>query len=159
MLTIKEAKGKEKIMEFGLPVLWLIIFVVLVLFEIATLGLTTIWFAIGALAAFMASIFNANIYVQLTLFVIVSFLFLLTTRPIFKKILTDKKVKTNIDGLIGQLAVVTVPIDNLQCSGAARINGVEWTARSIAPDVKFNEGDLVKVKEINGVKLIVEENI
>jgi len=146
-------------MGIEMPIVWLAIFIVLVLFEIATLGLTTIWFAVGALVAFFASVLGANIYIQLTLFVIVSLILLLTTRPLFKGLVNKKTIKTNVDSLVGQIAVVTIPIDNLQASGAATVNGVEWTARSVDPEVKFAEGEKVKIKEINGVKLIVEQNI
>ena len=140
------------------PVMWLIIFVLLILFEIATLGLTTVWFAMGALVAFFTSVFDANIYVQLTVFVLVSALLLMTTRPLFKGLVNKKTIKTNTDNLIGAIAEVTAPIDNLKACGAAKINGVEWTARSADQDVKFEVGEFVKIKEISGVKLIVEIN-
>ena len=145
-------------MHVDLPVLWLIIFVLLVLFEVMTLGLATIWFAIGALVAFFVAVAGGYIYLQLILFVLVSGVLLVTTRPIFVKMVQNKKIKTNAESLVGKTAVVTVPVDNLGCSGAVMINGVEWTARSVDNSIKFDKDEIVKIKEIDGVKLIIEQN-
>lgn len=135
---------------------WLIIFIILLVLELITLGLTTIWFAIGAVIAFVASLCGGSFELQLALFVSVSFVLLFFTRPVLMKRINTKTVKTNVDELVGQLAKVTVPIDNLQASGAAMVNGLEWTARSSDVDVRIESGQMARIKEIKGVKLIVE---
>ncbi len=135
---------------------WLIIFIVLLIWELITLGLTTVWFAVGAIVAFAVSLCGGGFELQLALFVSVSSVLLFFTRPVLMKRINMKTVKTNADGLVGQLAKVTVTIDNLQASGAARINGLEWTARSSDVDVRIEAGQMARIKEIKGVKLIVE---
>lgn len=135
---------------------WLMIFIILLILELITLGLTTIWFAVGAVIAFIASLCNGSFELQLALFVSVSFVLLFFTRPVLMKRINSKTVKTNADGLVGQLVKVTIPIDNLQASGAAMINGLEWTARSSDVDVRIEAGQMARIKEIKGVKLIVE---
>lgn len=142
----------------GMEYLWLALFVVLILLEISTMGLTSVWFAFGALIAMFATMLGAGFYLQLALFVIPSALLLIFTRPIAVQFVNKKTVKTNVNSLIGQIALVTAPVDNLQASGAATINGVEWTARSADINQKFDVGQLVRIKEINGAKLIVEIN-
>ena len=89
---------------------WLIIFLVLLVIEIFTLGLTTIWFAIGAVAAIIAALAGAEVIVQVMLFIIVSFITLVLTRPIAVKYLRKNTLKTNVDELIGKTAVITKPI-------------------------------------------------
>ena len=138
-------------------VYWLIAFVVLLGIEAATMALTTIWFAGGALVAFLLALFGINIQVQLALFVIVSFLLLFFTRPFALKYVNRNTVRTNIDCLIGKSARVTVEINNAKEQGAAVLNGQEWTARALEENRIYPEGVMVKVKEIRGVKLIVSE--
>lgn len=135
---------------------WLIIFIVLLALELATLGLTTIWFALGAVVAFVASLLGGSFEVQLALFVIVSFVLLIFTRPLLMNRINNKTVKTNAEGLVGQLAKVTATVDNLQGNGTAMVNGQEWTARSSDANVCIEAGQMVRIKEIQGVKLIVE---
>ncbi|MCR5743829.1 MAG: NfeD family protein [Lachnospiraceae bacterium] len=135
---------------------WLIFFIVLIIFELLTMGLTTIWFALGAVAGFIAAIFDANIYVQWVLFILVSFVTLIFTRPVLFRRLNKKIVKTNADTLVGQLAVVTTEVDNLEAKGAATINGLEWTARSSDTDVKLLKGSVGRIIAIKGNKLILE---
>ncbi|ADL05065.1 NfeD family protein [Lacrimispora saccharolytica] len=138
-------------------VYWLIAFVVLLGIEAATMALTTIWFAGGALVAFLLALFGINIQVQLALFVIVSFLLLFFTRPFALKYVNRNTVRTNMDSLIGKSARVTVEINNAKEQGAAVLNGQEWTARALEENRIYPEGVMVKVKEIRGVKLIVSE--
>lgn len=135
---------------------WLIIFVVLVGIEAATMGLFTIWFAGGALAAFLVSLFHVGLMVQLVVFLVVSFLLLYFTRPILLRHINTKRVKTNVDSIIGMEARVTEDIDNFHATGVAVLNGQEWTARSVKDDEPIPAGKKVAVKEIKGVKLIVE---
>ncbi len=144
-------KGIEEMAAFY----WLIAFVVLLGIEAVTMALTTIWFAGGALVAFVFALFGINIQVQLALFVIVSFVLLFFTRPFALKYVNRNTVKTNMESLIGKSARVTVTINNMEGKGAAILNGQEWTARAQEENSIYPVGALVEVKEIRGVKLIV----
>ena len=135
---------------------WLLIFVVLLVIEILTMGLTTIWFAGGALAAFAAGILGMGIIVQIIVFVIVSLVLLFLTRPYAVKYFNKDREKTNVEGLIGQQAVVTEEIDTLQAKGVAVVGGVEWSARTREPDGLIAKDTVVVIEEIQGVKLIVK---
>lgn len=137
-------------------VCWLIAFIILVGIEITTMALTTIWFAGGALLAFILSLFGASVNVQLVAFVIVSFVLLFFTRPLAAKYLNDRTVKTNVEGLVGKAARITAEVNNLSSTGAAVVNGQEWTARALRDDDIYSEGTQVVIREIRGVKLIVE---
>lgn len=136
-------------------VYWLGAVIVLLVIEIATLGLTTIWFAGGALAAAIAAGCNANLVVQIIVFVAVSVILLLFTRPIAVRYLNKDHVKTNADRFIGQEAVVLETIDNLNASGRAQIAGMEWTARAVDEKDIIEFGTIVLVERIDGVKLMV----
>lgn len=133
---------------------WLIIMAVLILIEIATLGLTTIWFAFGALAAFIASLAGANLIVQIIVFLAVSLITLIFTRPVAVRFFNSDRTKTNAESLIGEKAVVVEKIDNINASGRVALNGQEWTARSSDNDI-IDAGETVTVDSISGVKLIV----
>lgn len=138
-------------------IMWLVILVLLILIEFATMGLTTVWFAGGALVAAVIAALNGPIWVQVAAFVVVSLLLLIFTRPIAVKYFNVDRTKTNTESLIGKQAIVTERIDNLKATGIAAINGQEWTARSASQDVDIEEGAVVIIKEIQGVKLIVEQ--
>lgn len=136
-------------------IIWLILFIVLVVFEFATMGLTTIWFAAGSLVAFFASLFHATWWVQFVLFIIVSLVMLIFTRPFAMKYINRNTTKTNVDSIIGMNARVIAVIDNEQASGYVTINGAEWAARSTDGAV-IPVDTIVQVKSIEGVKVIVE---
>ncbi|RGY99649.1 NfeD family protein [Clostridium sp. AM58-1XD] len=136
---------------------WLIGFVILVGIEAATMALTTIWFAGGALAAFFCSLAGAGIKVQLSVFVAVSFILLFFTRPFAAKYINRDTPKTNADSLVGRKAKVTADIDNDAGTGTAVVDGQEWTARAADPMKKYKAGDMVKIMEIKGVKLMVAD--
>lgn len=135
---------------------WLVAFVILIGIEAATMALTTIWFAGGAVFAFFAAVLGFSIQTQLVVFLIVSFVLLLFTRPLAIRFVNRETVKTNVDGLIGRRAKVIKKIDNNEPSGAAVIDGQEWTARSADEAVTIPVGTHVVIKEVRGVKLIVE---
>ena len=137
-------------------VFWLILLIILVAIEIATMGLTTIWFAGGAFVAIIAAALNTPLYVQITLFLIVSVVLLLFTRPIAMKYFNKDRIKTNAESLIGKQAVVTEDIDNLLAVGLVSINGQEWTARSNDDAVTIEADTTAEVVAISGVKLIVK---
>lgn len=136
---------------------WIILFVVLLVVEIVTLGLTTIWFAGGALAGFIAANLGAPVWLQIILFLVISVFLLLVTRPIAMKYLNQKRVKTNYEGIIGKVVKVTEKIDYFNATGTAVCNGQEWTARAEDEKAVFEVGTLVKVVNVSGVKLIVAE--
>lgn len=136
---------------------WLIAFVVLLGIEAGTMALTTIWFAGGALVAFILALFGVNMQIQLVAFVIVSFLLLFFTRPFALKYVNRNTVKTNSESLIGKHAKVTVEVNNGEGTGAAILNGQEWTARALDDSRVYPAGTIVEVKDIRGVKLIVSE--
>ena len=139
------------------PIIWLGMVVVLLLIEALTMGLTTIWFAGGALLAFLAAILGGPLPLQIGIFIVVSMLLLIFTRPAAAKFMNRKVEKTNVDSLIGKHAVVSERIDNLQGTGRVMINGVDWTARSVDETKTLEKEEVVKILEVDGVKLIVEK--
>ena len=139
-----------------MEIIWLALTAVLLIIEIVTLGLTTIWFAAGALFAFFAALLGMNQGIQIGVFVVVSFVLLFFTRPLAVKYLNTKTIKTNTEALVGKTARVIVDINNLKSQGQVVINGLEWTARSSDDTVVFKIGDSVTIVGIEGVKLIVE---
>lgn len=134
---------------------WFAAAAILIIIEIATLGLTTIWFAAGALVAGFLKLAGADILIQLLAFAIVAAALLFMTRPLAAKYLNSQTKRTNTDSLIGEVCLVTSPINNLQAEGQAVVKGQEWTARS-ADGSLIPEGTQVKIVGISGVKLIVE---
>jgi membrane protein implicated in regulation of membrane protease activity len=136
---------------------WLFAFVILLGIEAATMALTTIWFAGGALVSFLLALAGVNGNIQLAAFVIVSFVLLFFTRPFALKYLNHKTVKTNSESLIGKHARVTVTVNNIEETGTAVLNGLEWTARAFDDAKVYPPGTVVEVKDIKGVKLIVSE--
>ena len=136
---------------------WLIAFVVLVGIEIMTTALTTIWFAGGAVLAFVAALFGAPVPVQLLVFVVISFILLFLTRPLAVKYINTSTVKTNADSLIGKDARVTAEIDNTKETGTVSVQGQEWTARAEKDSAVYPEGTRVRIHAIQGVKLIVTD--
>lgn len=138
-------------------IVWLIILVVMVVVEIATMGLTTIWFAGGALAAFIAAALDAGVPIQIILFFVVSFILLFSTRPIAKKHFNGERIRTNAESLIGETGIVLEDIDNINGKGQVQVHGQEWTARAVTDDRKIAKDRLVTITAIRGVKLIVEE--
>ena len=138
-------------------IFWLGAFGVLLLIEILTLGLTTIWFAVGALAAFLLTLVNAPLALQIIVFVVVSMVMLIFTRPIMTKYLNKKTTKTNAESLVGRRARVLIPVNNLKSEGQVMVNGMVWSARSTKDEVTFQNDEMVHIVGISGVKLIVEK--
>lgn len=136
---------------------WLIIFVACIVIEIITMGLTTIWFAGGSLVAAVSAAFSAPLWLQLLLFVAVSFVLLYFTRPIAVKYFNKDRIKTNVESLIGKQAIVISEIDNLQGIGQVTVGGQEWSARTVKDSITLPVGCVVVIRAINGVKLMVEE--
>lgn len=133
---------------------WLIVLAILIFIEIITLGLTTIWFAGGALIAFIVSLFYDNLIVEIILFIIVSLALLYFTRPVVIKYFNPKRVKTNYEGVIGKCAKVIIPVDNMSATGLVVVDGQEWSAKSLDGSI-IEKDSKVKIHGISGVKLIV----
>lgn len=138
-------------------VIWLILFIVFIVIEIATMGLATIWFAGGALVATIAALLQAPIFVQIILFLVVSIILLIFTRPIAVKYFNKDRAKTNVEEMIGKQCIVISEIDNLEGIGQVTVSGQEWSARAADEETKIPVGAVVEVVSVSGVKLIVEE--
>ena len=138
------------------PIMWLGILAVLLVIEGLTTALTTIWFAGGALAAAIAAGVGMGIVAQLLLFFCVSLVLLFFTRPAAMKLMNKNTEKTNVDSLLGKTAVVIQKVSNLEQTGQVRINDIEWMARTSDDNIIIPVGTVVVIKEVHGVRLIVE---
>lgn len=141
----------------NLTTIWLIVFVACIVIEIITMGLTTIWFAGGALFAAAGAAFGAPLWLQIALMAVVSLILLYFTRPVAVKYFNKDRVRTNAESLIGKQAIVISEIDNLQGIGQVTVGGQEWSARTMTEDITLSVGTVVVVRAISGVKLMVEE--
>lgn len=130
---------------------WLTVFIVLLLLEICTVNLVSIWFAIGAFVSFFMALFIDNVILQMVVFVIVSVITLVVTKPVVKKIKINK-TKTNLDRVVGMDAIVTEDILKFSF-GEVKVDGKRWSAKS---DEEISKGEVVEVEKIEGVKLIVK---
>lgn len=139
------------------PIMWLIVLAVFLVIEAITVGLTTIWFAGGALIAAIVSVLGASVLVQWILFLVVSLVLLIFTRPLAVRYMNKGVSKTNVNSLIGEKAVVIQPINNLAQTGQVRINDIEWMARTFSDEVTIPEQAVVTIEAVQGVKLIVKE--
>ena len=134
---------------------WLGLIVAFIAVEAATVNLVSIWFIGGSVAGLVCAILGAPTLLQFAVFILVSALLLALLRPLLKKYLRVKPTKTNADRLVGQEALVTEQIDNLRETGAIRINGVLWTAKS-ADDTQIPIGTRVVIERIEGAKVYVK---
>ena len=133
-------------------VIWLSLFVLFLVIEIITMGLTTIWFAGGAL---VVAVLGLGLGVQIIIFAIVSLALLAVTRPLAMKYFNQERQKTGAELLIGQKALVIEEIDTLSSKGRVEVRGQEWAAKTDAPEGKIPKNAIVVVEGIQGVKLIV----
>ena len=143
-------------MTISIAVVWLIIAAVLAIIEALTMGLSTIWFAGGAVAAAIMAMLNCSFPVQFVVFLVVSILLLYFTRPLVKKKLKVGGTKTNVDALIGKNATVITEI-KAQQPGQVKVGGMDWTAVS-KDGSDIEEGAVVTIADIEGVKLIVSRS-
>ena len=134
---------------------WMGAAVVLLLIEILTLGLTSIWFAGGAVLAAVTAFVGGPLLLQLAVFIAVSCLLFFFTRPLAQKYLNSSVKKTNVEALIGQHGIVRETIDNFQGKGKVYVNGMDWSAKSLH-DEEIPEGTEIVIHKIQGVKLIVD---
>lgn len=135
---------------------WLGLMILFIIIEIATVGLTAIWLAGGALTAVLFDVAGAGLEWQIFAFIVVSILLLVFTRPFAKKYINAHHEKTNYEELIGEVVKVTETVDNLEQTGAAVARGLEWTARSEEKGEKLPAGSLAEVVAVSGVKLILK---
>lgn len=135
---------------------WLVVMGLFIAFEVMTYQIVSMWFAVGAVAATFASVFNMGLIGQLTVFLFVSVLSLAIGKPLVKKYVHSKVVPTNADRCIGQEALVTQEIDNIKQTGQANIKGAVWTARSVNGETIENDS-IVIIDAIEGVKLMVHK--
>lgn len=135
--------------------LWLIVFVVFSASELVSLGLTCIWFAIGALVACIAALLGAPFSVQVLIFIISSVLVLVFGRPWAVKHINNKTEKTNVESIVGKTGIVVADIDNVKAQGMVKIDGMDWTARS-EDGQPIPKDTLVVIQQVKGVKVIVK---
>jgi membrane protein implicated in regulation of membrane protease activity len=135
-------------------VIWLVLLVGFLLAEAATVTMVSLWFAAGALAALLVSLVSKAVWLQVTVFILVSAIMLSALRPLVRKYVTPKITKTNVDAVIGSTGLVTVAIDNVSAVGQVKLGAMTWTARSTNGE-NIPEGTLVQVDRIEGVKAFV----
>lgn len=142
--------------QMALKLVWFGLLIVFTIGEAVTVGLASIWFAAGSLAALVCALLDGPLWLQIALFIVVSALCLSAIRPLARKYFDNKVEPTNADRIIGTESVVTEDINNLQGTGAVRIGGITWSARS-ENDTLISTGTLVRVLRIEGVKVYVEK--
>lgn len=139
----------------GFKVFWLAALIALCAGEAATVGLVCIWFAAGALGAFLVALFGGHFWLQLIVFAAVSALALALIRPAAARHIRPRRSPTNADRVVDQTALVTQPVDNEAGTGQVSVLGQVWSARSEL-GVVIPVGAQVKVRRIEGVKVFVE---
>lgn len=139
----------------SLSIIWLIVMVACLFVEFSTMGLTSIWFAGGALFSLIIALIGGPLWLQVLVFLVVSIVLIIFTRPLATKYFNKNRAKTNVNSVAGKQAIVTEQIDNLKGMGQIVTNGMEWTARSFDDSV-IEEGTVVTIERIEGVKAIVK---
>ena len=135
-------------------IFWLGAMIVFLLAEAATVTLVSIWFAAGALAAVVVALTGGGVGFQVTVFLLVAALMLISLRGIVRKYIRPKMVRTNVDAVIGTTGIVTTPINNVAALGQVKLSGMEWSARS-TDGSHIPEGTLIRVDRVEGVKVFV----
>ena len=136
---------------------WLGVVVMAIAAEAATADLIAIWIIPSALVSLILAVIDVPLWLQVVVFIVLVVAFLALSKTFLRKYLKKRPNEiTNADALIGQTAIVTENLDNLAQSGAVRVNGLEWSARSVDDSIKLEKGTLVVIRRINGVKLICE---
>ena len=133
-------------------VIWAVLVVVFLVLEAGTVALVSIWFALGALAALASCVLGAEMWLQITVFLVVSLVLLAVLWKRVRNKLTT--TKTNVDSVIGAEGYVIEAIDNLSYTGRVKLGGITWAARSTS-GAGIPVGTLVKVERIEGVKVFV----
>ena len=136
-------------------IVWLVLLIVFAVGEAVTVGLTSIWFAAGALGALITSTLTENLLIQIIVFLALSFVTLLLVRPLARKYFIPRRVATNADRILGQEGIVTEDIDNLEAKGQVKVSGTVWSASSQRDEVPIPAGTRVRILRIEGVKVFV----
>lgn len=137
---------------------WLAVLIICLAVEVATMGLTSIWFAAGALVSMLLSLFHAPVWVQIAVFVAVSVPLMLAVRPVAAKFFNNKRIKTNVEEVPGKTGIVSETINNLEGTGRVTLEGKDWMARCESDGESPIEKDAhVEVVSVQGVKLIVRK--
>ncbi len=144
-----------EITETTMYIFWAAAIILFGVAEAVTAQLVSIWFLIGAIAALIAALCGANLIIQIIVFIAVSILALVITRPLVKKYINPKKEHTNADRVIGQVGIVAEDIDNIKATGQVKADGKIWTARATDNSI-IPSGCEVIIEKIDGVKLIVK---
>lgn len=147
---------------FGIEItpalIWIGIAVIFGVIELATLGIITIWFAIGAVGASIASVLGLNVFIQFLVFLAVSVVLLYFTRPIAEKYLKVGKQKTNMDSLLGEKAIVLEDVMPYQV-GQAKVRGQVWSCEGADREESFKKGEEVIIERIEGVRLLIKRGV
>ena len=141
----------------AMTIIWIVVAVACGIIEALTFGLTTIWFAGGAIVSALLAAVGMPISVQIVAFIIVSIALLYFTRPLVQKAFNSNRVKTNVESVVGKNAYTTEDIDNIRSTGQIKVDGIEWTARTAKDGIIIKKDTLVTITAIDGVKAIVEE--
>jgi len=150
---MRVAKGGADNVDNVMILIWIGAIVVFGIVEAATAGLVSIWFVGGSVAALIAAVYDAKLWIQLALFLVTSAVLLIATRPLARRA-REKVVPTNLDRVLLRTALVTETVDNTRSTGAVYIDGKTWTARSEDGSVLAKD-TLVQVVRMEGVKLFV----
>lgn len=138
--------------------IWLTTAIVMAVIEAITPALVTIWFMFGAVSAMLTAAFGANVFVQLVVFIVVSTVLLIVTRPLARKILKqDEKATTNADRIIGETGIITEEVCNIENRGQVMVLGQCWSAKSETGEI-IPSGEMVTILNIEGVKALVKPN-
>lgn len=132
---------------------WFIAIFVFLIIEALTLNLVTIWFAFGSLCAFISVYFTDNLIIQLIVFIIMTSLSLILTRPLVNKYIKKNIEKTNVDKVMGKIGIALTDIEPLK-NGRVKVDGKNWMASS---EEKIKKDDKIEVLKIEGAKVIVRK--
>jgi len=136
-------------------IIWFLLMVVFLIVEAACpIHLISIWFAVGAFVSMIASFLGGQVWLQITLFLVISGALLALLWPLVRKFLRPSLTKTNVDSVIGSTGLVTAAIDNVSAQGQVKLGAMEWTARSTS-GAPISQGTLIRVDRIEGVKVFV----
>ena len=133
---------------------WTIVAISLVCVEASTSQMVCIWFAGGAFVALIAEMCGLNIWWQISIFIAISAVLLILTRPLVRKLRKNSDEKTNVDALIGKKVLLTETVDNINSTGSAKVGGISWSVRSEDNSI-IEAGKIAVVVRVEGVKLIV----
>ena len=144
-----------QVLSDNLPWVWVAVTIICIVIESLTLSLTTIWFGISSFVLVFLAFTPIPFGAQMFIFVALALVLLIFTRPVVKQKLNQKKIATNYERIIGQIALVTKKITALD-KGSVKINGMEWTA-AVKEDITLEEGSKCIIEEIAGVTVYVNK--